>query len=50
MVAWGVIVFVGLWLILRDVDPVKKVKLMGNPMLIHIIVIGSGLWIPWRQR
>jgi len=45
MIAWGVIVFVGLWLILADVKPVAKAKLMGNPMLIHGIVIGSGLWI-----
>ena len=45
MFTWGVIVFVGLWLIFRDVAPVKKAKLMGSPMLIHIIVIGSGLWI-----
>lgn len=45
MFAWGLIVFVGLWLILRDVNPVTKAKLIGNPMLIHIIVIGSGLAI-----
>ena len=45
MIAWGVIVFVGLWLILADVKPVTKAKLMGNPFLIHFIVIGSGLLI-----
>jgi hypothetical protein len=45
MVTWGLIVFVGLWLILRDVSPVKRAKLMGNPMLIHVVVIGSGLLI-----
>jgi len=45
MFAWGVIVFVGLWLILADVKPVTKAKLMGNPLLIHAIVIGSGLAI-----
>ena len=45
MFTWGVIVFVGLWLILRDVNSVTKAKLTGNPLLIHVIVIGSGLWI-----
>jgi hypothetical protein len=45
MFTWGVIVFIGLWLILRDVDPVKKAKLMGAPMMVHTIVIGSGLLI-----
>ncbi len=45
MFTWGLIVFVGLWLILSDVGAVRKAKLMGNPMLIHIVVIGSGLLI-----
>ena len=45
MLTWGLVVFIGLWLILADVKPVTKAKLMGNPMLIHIIVIGSGLAI-----
>ena len=45
MVRWGIVVFIGLWRVLRDVNPVTKAKLMGNPMLIHVIVIGSGLWI-----
>ena len=45
MFSWGLIVFVGLWLILADVKPVTKAKLMGNPLLIHLIVIGSGLAI-----
>lgn len=45
MFTWGVIVFVGLWLVLRDVNPIVKAKLMGQPLLIHVIVIGSGLWI-----
>ena len=45
MITWGLIVFVGLWLILSDVKRVVKAKLMGNPMLIHLIVIGSGLAI-----
>ncbi len=45
MFTWGVIVFIGLWLILRDVNPVKKAKLMGAPMIVHMIVIGSGLLI-----
>ena len=38
-------VFIGLWLILRDVDAVRRARLMGNPMIVHILVIGSGLWI-----
>ena len=45
MFTWGVIVFVGLWLLLADVAPVRRAKLMGNPWLIHVIVIGSGLAI-----
>ena len=45
MITWGVIVFVGLWLILADVGALRKAKLMGNPILVHIIVIGSGLLI-----
>ena len=39
------IIFLGLWLILRDVNPVKKARLMGSPMIVHVIVIGSGLLI-----
>ena len=45
MFTWGLVVFIGLWLILRDVNPVAKAKLMGQPLLIHAIVVGSGLWI-----
>jgi hypothetical protein len=45
MFTWGAVVFVGLWLILKDVNEVAKAKLMGQPFLIHFIVIGSGLWI-----
>ncbi len=45
MLTWGLIVFIGLWLILRDVDAAKQARLMGSPVLIHVIVIGSGLAI-----
>jgi hypothetical protein len=45
MFTWGIVIFIGLWLIFRDIDPVKRAKMMGNPILIHIIVMGSGLWI-----
>jgi hypothetical protein len=45
MLTWGLVVFVGLWLILKDVNAVAKAKLMGQPLLIHALVIGSGLWI-----
>ena len=45
MFTWGLIVYVGLWLILADVGAVRKAKLMGNPIMVHIIVIGSGLLI-----
>jgi hypothetical protein len=45
MFTWGLIVTVGLWLILADVGAVRKAKLMGNPILVHTIVIGSGLLI-----
>ena len=45
MFTWGLIVFVGLWLILADTGEVRKAKLMGNPIMVHVIVIGSGLLI-----
>ena len=45
MIAWGIVVFIGLWLLLSDVNPVTEAKMMGNPWLIHVIVIGSGLAI-----
>jgi hypothetical protein len=45
MFTWGLIVFVGLWLILADAGAVRKAKLMGNPIMVHVIVIGSGLLI-----
>jgi len=45
MVSWGVVIFVGLWLLLADVKPIAKAKLIGNPWAIHFFVIGSGLWI-----
>jgi hypothetical protein len=45
MFTWGVIVFAGLWLLFADVAPVRRAKMMGNPWLIHFIVIGSGLAI-----
>jgi hypothetical protein len=45
MFTWGLIVFVGLWLILADIGAVRKAKLMGNPIMVHVIVIGSGLLI-----
>jgi hypothetical protein len=45
MFTWGLIVFIGLWLVFADVNPITRAKMMGNPMLIHIIVIGSGLLI-----
>jgi len=45
VLTWGATIFAGLWLVLRDVNPVTKAKLMGNPLLIHVVVIGSGLWI-----
>ncbi len=45
MLAWGIVIFIGLWLLLADLKPATKAKLMGNPWLIHVIVIGSGLLI-----
>ena len=45
MFTWGLIVFIGLWLILADIGAVRKAKLMGNPIMVHVIVIGSGLLI-----
>ena len=31
MFGWGIVIFIGLWLLLADVKPVTKAKLMGNP-------------------
>lgn len=45
MLTWGAIIFAGLWLVLRDVNAVTVSRLMGQPLLIHTIVIGSGLLI-----
>jgi hypothetical protein len=45
MFGWGIAVFIGLWLVLSDLKPVTKARLMGNPMLIHAVVLGSGFWI-----
>lgn len=42
MFTWGIVIFIGLWLVLSDVNPVTKAKLMGNPFLIHALVLGSG--------
>ena len=39
MLSWGLIVFIGLWLILRDTHIVTKAKLIGQPILIHIVII-----------
>jgi hypothetical protein len=45
MLSWGLIVFVGLVLVFWDLNPVTKAKLMGRPLILHVIVIGSGLAI-----
>lgn len=45
MLGWGLVIFAGLTFIFWDLKPVTRARLMGNPMLIHLIVIGSGLWI-----
>ena len=42
MIGWGLAVFVGLMLIFWDMKPVNRARLLGHPMLIHIIVLGSG--------
>jgi hypothetical protein len=39
MFTWGLIVFVGLWLILRDFNPVTKAKLMDFGDRCNIIVV-----------
>lgn len=43
MLGWGIVIFIGLVFIFWDFPPVAKAWLMGHPMLIHIVVIGSGL-------
>jgi len=45
MLAWGLVVFIGLVMIFWDLNPVTKARLMGSPLIIHIVVIGSGLMI-----
>ncbi len=45
MFGWGIAVFIGLVLIFWDLKPTTRARLMGSPMLIHFIVIGSGLVI-----
>jgi hypothetical protein len=45
MFGWGVTVFLGLILIFWDLKPATRARLSGNPMLVHAIVIGSGLVI-----
>jgi hypothetical protein len=45
MLGWGVAIAIGLWLVFSDMKPVNKARLAGNPMMIHLIVIGSGLLI-----
>lgn len=45
MIAWGFVVFIGLCLVLWDLKPITRARLMGNPLLIHVLVIGSGLVI-----
>lgn len=45
MFIWGLIVFIGLWLVFSDLKPVHRAKLMGNPFMIHAIVLGTGFWL-----
>lgn len=45
MLTWGFLVFAGLALIFIDLNKITRARMLGNPMLIHIIVIGSGLLI-----
>lgn len=45
MFTWGIIVFIGLWLVFADLKPVTKARLYGSPFIIHAVVIGSGLII-----
>ncbi len=49
MFTWGVIVWVGLWLILADLGAVRKAKLMGNPILMHVLVIDGGVAVALRR-
>jgi hypothetical protein len=45
MFGWGIAVFIGLVLIFWDLKPITRARLMGSPLIIHVIVIGSGLLI-----
>lgn len=44
-IGMGFLVFLGLAFIFWDMKPAWRARLMGRPMLIHFIVIGSGLMI-----
>ena len=43
--AWGFVIFIGLIFVFWDLHPVTRARWLGRPMLIHTVVIGSGLLI-----
>jgi drug/metabolite transporter (DMT)-like permease len=45
MIGWGFVIFIGLAFVFWDMNPVTRARLLGSPMLIHAVVIGSGLII-----
>lgn len=45
MLGWGIAIFIGLFLVFSDMNPVSKAKLAGNPFIVHAIVLGSGFWL-----
>jgi hypothetical protein len=45
MLTWGLAVYIGLWLVFTHLHPVTAARWMGHPLLVDLIVIGSGLAI-----
>ena len=45
MLGWGIVIFLGLAFIFWDMNPVTRAKILAQPMLIHEVVVGSGLLI-----
>lgn len=45
MLGWGIAVFLGLTLIFWDLRPSIRTWLLSHPMIVHTIVLGSGLLI-----
>jgi hypothetical protein len=43
MLGWAIVIFAGLAFVFVDMKPINRARLLGYPMLVHTIVIGSGI-------